>query len=119
MPHSYIIKKILNKSWGGIPEGWRVIVLTHHMPTFMLNAPEFKDAALNSCYANNLDELFKEPVVAWICGHSHRATKKRCDTGTLLCLNPRGNKGEADKTGYVKKAVVTVYAENIANADTS
>jgi predicted phosphodiesterase len=113
------LKKILNKSWGGVPEGWRVIVLTHHMPTFKLNAPEFADAPLNSCYANNLDELFKEPVVAWICGHSHRGTKKRCDTGTLLCLNPRGYKSEAGKTGYVKKAVVTVYAENIANADTS
>ena len=112
--HSQFIARYLNSSWGGVPEGYRVIVLTHHMPTLLLNPPEFKDHPLVSCYASSLDGLLKEPVVAWICGHSHRGRQLRMDSGCLAALNPLGYKGESGKTGYHNAATVVVYPENIA-----
>ena len=111
---SEFIKRYLNPTWGGVPEGYRVIILTHHLPSLRLNPEEFKEHPLISCYANSLDELLKEPVVAWICGHSHTAREMRLDTGCLLVLNPLGYKSEAGRNGYLRAATITVHPENIA-----
>jgi hypothetical protein len=111
---SQFIGRYLNSSWGGVPEGYRVIVLTHHMPTRLLNPVEFKDHPLVSCYSSSLDGLLKEPVVAWICGHSHRSRQLRMESGCLVALNPLGYRGETGKTGYRSDTTVVVYPENIA-----
>lgn len=111
--HIAFLQKTLNSSWGNIPEGWRVIVLTHHLPTFELNK-KFSNNMLNSCYAVTLDTLIKEPVVAWLCGHSHSADEKRMSSGTLTALNPLGYKNELATSGYSRKACIYIYNENIA-----
>ena len=112
--HSAVIRRFLNQDWGKIPEGWRVVVLTHHLPTKALNPPEFANHPLNSCYACSMDDLFKKPVVAWLSGHSHRARDLRIDTGCLLALNPYGYKHEQGRTSYVQTSHIVVYPENIA-----
>jgi len=112
--HSSFLARLLNPNWGAVEEGWRVIVLTHHLPTFKLNDLYYKDNVLKSCYAVELEELIKEPVVVWICGHSHKALEIRMDSGCLSVLNPLGYKSEYGVTGYSNKAVVNVYRENIA-----
>lgn len=43
-------------------------VATHHLPSYSCLHPKYKEAPLNSCFANHLDYL--KPVV-WIFGHSH------------------------------------------------
>jgi hypothetical protein len=106
--------RFLNSTWGSVPEGWRVIVLSHHLPSFSMNSAEFTHHPLVCCYASNLDALIKEPVVAWICGHSHTAMTRRFDTGPLVTLNPLGYKSQAATSGYTRKAFITVYRENIA-----
>jgi hypothetical protein len=108
------IRKTLNTTWGSIPEGWRVIVLTHHLPSFGLIASEYKNEPMVSTYAVALDDLIKEPVIAWICGHSHNAKFERFTSGTLACLNPLGYKNQVATSGYSRKAVIQVYRENIA-----
>lgn len=108
------IKKTLHPTWGSIPEGWRVIVLTHHLPSFELAAAEYKNDPLISSYAVALDDLIKEPVIAWVCGHSHNANTLRFTSGTLACLNPLGYKTQVATSGYSRKAVIQVYRENIA-----
>jgi hypothetical protein len=100
---------------GAFIEGFRVLVLTHHLPTRELNGPKHKHNPLTTCYTNNLDYMFKEPIVAWICGHSHVASSIRiAQTGTLCTLNPHGYKSEALISGYCSSAVMTIYRENIA-----
>ena len=95
--------------------GWRVLVLTHHLPTRLLNSEKHKNNPLTTCYANDLDYMFKEPIVAWICGHSHNANTIRINnTGTLCTMNPLGYKSEALTSGYTKTALLTIYRENIA-----
>ena len=45
-----------------------IIVLTHHAPSFlMLN----KKNDYSNCYASDCDDLFKNPVIYWISGHTH------------------------------------------------
>jgi hypothetical protein len=63
-----------------------------------------------------MDDMMKEPVVAWLCGHSHSAQTLRFDTGCLVSLNPLGYKREAGKNGYSRRATVVVYRENFAVA---
>lgn len=112
--HISFFSKALNSTWGSVPEGWRVIVLTHHLPTFLVNDPKFKTNILKTCYAVVLDKLIKEPVVAWLCGHSHSANVARLKNGSLVALNPLGYKNESATSGYSRKACIYVYRENIA-----
>jgi predicted phosphodiesterase len=112
--HQAYLNKVLNTTWGSIPEGWRVIVLTHHLPSYSLNPQEFNKHPLKSCYSNSLEHLFKEPVVAWLCGHSHTAMIKRYDTGCLVALNPLGYANEAGKSNYSRNAIATVTFDNFA-----
>jgi len=111
--HIAFLQNTLHPTWGKVPDGWRVIVLTHHLPTYELNAAHSSNV-LKSCYAVALDNLIKEPVVAWLCGHSHKAGVLRNKSGTLTALNPLGYKKELLTSGYSRKACIYVYNENIA-----
>jgi len=111
--HKAFLQKELGPFGSNIPKDYRVIVLTHHMPTFELNEAEFADHPLRSNYASNLDDLIKEPVVAWLCGHSHGPKTLRFPSGPLVSLNPLGYKTQ-DKKLYSRTASITVYRENIA-----
>lgn len=112
--HTAVLRRFLNSSWGRVPPGWRVVVLTHHVPTQTLNPPEFSTHALRTCYASDLDSMLNEPVVAWLCGHSHKANDARFDSGCLVALNPYGYKHEQGRTNYDSHAHIIVYPENIA-----
>jgi UDP-2,3-diacylglucosamine pyrophosphatase LpxH len=68
----------------------RLIVVTHHMPTFSLLDAEHATHRFRSCYASKDDDLFAPNIVAWICGHGHRATQQTVPNGPLLCMNARG-----------------------------
>jgi len=111
--HKAFITRQLGPFNSDIPKGYRVIVLTHHMPTFSLISDKYVDSPLISTYASNQDSLMKEPVVAWICGHSHDPLTIRYDTGTLVTLNPLGYKNQ-DKTYFSRTATVVIHKDNIA-----
>lgn len=96
-----------------IPQDYRVIVLTHHMPTFSLVDPKYVNSPVKSTYASDQDALMKEPVVAWICGHSHDPMTLRYDTGTMVTLNPFGYKNQ-DKKHFSRSATVVVHMDNFA-----
>ena len=111
--HIAFLQNTLHPAWGNVVEGWRVIVLTHHLPTYEINTAHSTNI-LKSCYAVALDNLIKEPVVAWLCGHSHNAKVLRMESGALAALNPLGYKNESLTSGYSRKACIYVYNENIA-----
>jgi hypothetical protein len=113
MEHKYFISKMLGPFETVIPADYRVIVLTHHLPSFSMNPPEFALHPLCSCYASAMDAMIKEPVVAWLCGHSHNPITARFDSGTLVSLNPVGYKNES-KSDFSKTAHIVIYRENIA-----
>lgn len=67
-----------------------LIVITHYMPTWELLEPHYKGERFCTCYASHDDDLFVPQITAWICGHSHRATRLKMPTGPLLVMNARG-----------------------------
>lgn len=113
LEHKAFLEKELGPYNSSVPKDYRVIVLTHYMPTYHLLTPEFQDNSLKTTYASDLDNLIKEPVVAWLCGHSHSPRTIRFPSGTLASLNPLGYKTQ-DKNLFSRTAHITVYRENIA-----
>lgn len=48
----------------------KIIVVTHHMPSFRLINDKYKDSEVNEAFASNLEDLMLE-VDYWIYGHTH------------------------------------------------
>lgn len=54
-----------------------IIVVSHHVPSFELLAPEFKGSPLNGAFTVELaDYIISSPIDYWIYGHSHRNIDK-------------------------------------------
>lgn len=66
-----------------------VLVLTHHIPSFQLIHPKYREYPINSCFATNLEHLFHSPLHGWFCGHTHTSQDQVID-GVHCCLNPYG-----------------------------
>jgi len=76
-------------------EGKKIIVVSHHLPSFELINNKYKNSKINSAFASKLDHLFAN-VSCWIFGHSHSS----CETtknGCYLISNPHGYSDEENK----------------------
>jgi predicted phosphodiesterase len=63
-----------------------IIVTSHHVPSFMLNAPEFEGSRLNGAFTVELgDYIASAPIKYWIYGHSHRNINRYI--GKTLCVS--------------------------------
>lgn len=70
------------------PDYDKTVVITHHLPTYELIAPKYREEASNVFYADHLDELVAKADI-WTCGHSH--TQQTVIVGNCRCyLNPVG-----------------------------
>ena len=64
-------------------------VVTHHVPSFQLSSPDFKNSRNNGAFTVELSDYIEtSPVKYWIFGHSHRNIDKtigktRCVTNQL------------------------------------
>ena len=53
------------------------IVVTHHVPSYQLCAPEFEGSTLNGAFTVELENFIKDSGIDyWIYGHSHRNIDK-------------------------------------------
>lgn len=63
-----------------------IIVVTHHVPSFELMAPEFKGSPLNGAFTVELGGyIAASPIEYWIYGHSHRNIDKVI--GNTKCIS--------------------------------
>ena len=53
-----------------------ILVATHHVPSFELMSPEFKDSPLNGAFTELGSFIANSPIEYWIYGHSHRNIDK-------------------------------------------
>src|SRR5579872_3193567 len=66
------------------------IVLTHHLPSLSLIAPQFAGSPLNRFFAADLTDLILERKPAlWVCGHTHSSIDTSIGETRILC-NPYG-----------------------------
>lgn len=68
----------------------KAIVITHHMPSFSLVQPQFKNSSLNGSFAMDLDNLILDlQPNYWICGHTHSFIDTQINKTHIIC-NPVG-----------------------------
>lgn len=64
----------------------KIIVATHHVPSFELMSPEFKNSSINGAFTVELGNYIAEsPIDYWIYGHSHRNIDKTI--GRTQCVS--------------------------------
>ena len=71
----------------------KIVILSHHLPSFQLISEKYKDSKTNCAYASNLEYLLHDHVVAWLCGHTHIANEVKINQ-CLCVVNPRGYPNE-------------------------
>lgn len=64
----------------------RIVVATHHVPSFALMAEEFKDSSINGAFTVEVAGMIAESRInCWIYGHSHRNIDKMI--GSTRCVS--------------------------------
>ena len=84
------------------------IVITHHIPSFTLTHPKYKEFHLYSqCYSSACDDLVSPPVKCWIYGHTHTPMVKIINNIPCIC-NPIGysNENESNEIDYNRYIVI-------------
>ena len=62
------------------------IVVTHHVPSYQLCAPEFEGSTLNGAFTVEHEDFIKDSGIDfWIYGHSHRNIEKVI--GSTSCIS--------------------------------
>jgi UDP-2,3-diacylglucosamine pyrophosphatase LpxH len=64
------------------------LVLTHHLPSFQLIAPQWTGHPINIAFATELPELLKLANI-WCCGHTHVGMQQIVENCRVY-INPRG-----------------------------
>lgn len=72
------------------PEVKKVLVMSHHAPSFQSVSPQYLTDDLNGAYCSNLDDMIIElkPTV-WVHGHVHDSFDYMIEDTRVLC-NPQG-----------------------------
>jgi hypothetical protein len=81
----------------------KIIMLTHFVPTFRLIEPKYQQRGIyaTSRFATDLEHLIKEPLHAWICGHSHSVID--CNINGVHCaINAYGYSKQSNKEPAIK-----------------
>ena len=75
------IKKALNES-----KAKTKIIVTHHVPSSLLTAKEFRGSDINDAFTVDLTDFIKQcEAKYWIFGHSHRNINKVIGKTSCLC----------------------------------
>ena len=75
------IKKSMNES-----KAKTKIIVTHYVPSDLLNAEEFKDSTINNAFTVDLTDYIKKcGAKYWIFGHSHRNINKKIGETNCIC----------------------------------
>jgi predicted MPP superfamily phosphohydrolase len=78
----------------------KLLVITHHLPTYDLILPKYEIEKYNSSqshFASNLNYLINEPIKIWCAGHSHGFNHKNIN-GVNCYVNAFGYSDE-DRNG--------------------
>lgn len=74
--------------------GRKIVVVTHHAPSFQSVPDTYEQDVLSAAYASHLDDLVEQSgALLWVHGHTH----ERCDYmigKTRVIANPHGYPGE-------------------------
>lgn len=81
----------------------KIIIMTHHLPSFQLIDEKYEGNTVNCCFASDLDMLMKGNVKYWFAGHTHSSFNKKIND-TQCIGNPKGYYDE--NPNYNKELVI-------------
>lgn len=84
----------------------KIIMLTHHVPSFTLISPKYSDCSYNYAYASSCDQMFGQNMAAWIYGHTHAAGSAVIQK-TLCVVNAYGYPNQ-EIAGYLPDAWIEI-----------
>lgn len=88
---------------------YKLVMVTHHCPTYETLAKSSKSEKLYSLYSSHLDALLKKDLVhTWICGHTHSNFDFYSEEGTRVVSNQKG-KVKDNIMDYKKNFTIDVY----------
>lgn len=70
-------------------ESRKVVVVTHFLPHPVCVAPKYFGSTLNPYFCTDCGDLMREPVKAWLHGHTHCSVSTKVNDVLIEC-NPRG-----------------------------
>ena len=76
-----------------LKKGKKVYVVTHHLPTYLLIAPQFAGDQINCCFASEVLRKMEIGPHAWFYGHTHSSSVQHYN-GTMFYINALGYPGE-------------------------
>ena len=86
----------------------RIVVVTHHLPTFAAIEDKHEGNVLNAAYATELGDFIADSrISAWIYGHSHHRTDLTIGKAHLVS-NPLGYVFCGENTHFDDSAVIEV-----------
>jgi len=82
------------------------IVITHHLPTYKLMHPYYKDKYIgyHNRFYTNLEHLIHKPLIGWIGGHSHSTIDIRLNE-VFLGINAVGNRGVLEQAMHEENGI--------------
>ncbi len=87
----------------------KTIVVTHHLPSDLCNAPQHKNSPVNEAFCTDYTDLIADSNVNfWIYGHSHFNQKPLYIGNTLLLTNQLGYVEMNEHKGYRNNAYFVV-----------
>lgn len=87
---------------------YKLLVVTHHTPTYKVLEGTTKRKKYLSLYSSDLEHLLdKEMAIAWICGHIHKNFDFISEKGCRIVSNQRG-KLKDRITNYSKKFIINI-----------
>lgn len=103
LPKRAVVEHIKTKQYiqtvlQGLPEDAKVVVCSHHAPTFLSIGEQYKDDTLmNGGYASDLSEFILDhpKIKVWTHGHMHQKFDYMMGDTRVVC-NPRGYPGEIE-----------------------
>ena len=86
----------------------KLLVITHHCPTYKVLDNIKKKDKIISLYVSNLDNLLtSEKVNTWVCGHIHKNFDFYTENGTRIVGNQKG-KLKDKITDFCKNFIITI-----------
>lgn len=86
----------------------KIIILSHHLPSFQLIHRMYVGNVINYGFASNLDYFMKEKnnIKYWLCGHTHFCMEAKINE--CFCItNPLGYRGSHNRN-YNKEKIITI-----------
>lgn len=90
-------------------QGKKIIVMTHHLPTFMNYPEKYKSSVLNQCFAVELfDFIEHSDIKYWIYGHTHENTLEFKIGNTEMLTNQFGYAGSNEHKTFRTNAIFEI-----------